>query len=341
VLTRPANYDPKFGKNVAVANLSLLNTNWYVKQLKDWGAPISFSATERVDGKPIIDELPQGFMGKNRRTFLLKDVMIRDIIATNAGIKLRWPEDYASTSEEFMTKVMDKYQEGEMSVFFATTVDRGENLKDVEPYLRLEGLANRVTNVKNLGQVDVSRTQYLLNNYKMVSMLDPKVSKDENTRGLFMNYIASYAALSQEYQKAGQLDLAISTLSQTLNFDIDQQRKVPIYYNLSMFSLMKQDFNNALVYLDSVEKMGYKDPDLIIRRGWIYQQQGNYQAAEQVFEQARIQNPNKPEPIQSLVNLYTDYMHDTTKAKTVLQDWLRRNPNDATAKQMLQGLEKK
>jgi len=332
VPNRPANYDPNFGKNIAVANLSLLNTNWYVKQLKKWGAPISFSENE-------IDQLPQGFVGKNRRTFLLKDVMIRDIIATNAGIKLKWPEDYASTDQEFTTKVMDNYKEDVMPIYFATTVDRSENLKDVEPYLRLEGLVNRVTNVKSLGQVDVARTQYLVDKYTMQSMRDPKVRKDDNTKGLFMNYIASYAALSQEYQKAGQVDLAISTLAQTLAFDIDPQRKVPIYYNLSMYSLLKQDFTNALVYLDSVEKMGYKDPDLMVRRGWIYQSQGNYSAAEQIYQQARIQAPTRPEPIQSLISLYTEYMHDTIKAKSILNEWLQRNPNDANAKQMLQSLE--
>lgn len=332
VPNRPSGYDPEFGKNVAVANLSLLNTNWYVKQLKKWGAPISFSENE-------IDQLPQGFVGKNRRTFLLKDVMIRDIIATNAGIKLKWPEDYASTDQEFTTKVMENYKEGVMPIYFATTVDRSENLKDVEPYLRLEGLVNRVTNVKSLGQVDVARTQYLLDKYTMQSMRDPKVRKDDNTKGLFMNYIASYAALSQEYQKAGQVDLAISTLAKTLAFDIDPQRKVPIYYNLSMYSLLKQDFTNALIYLDSVEKMGYKDPDLMVRRGWIYQSQGNYSAAEQIYQQARIQAPNRPEPIQSLISLYTEYMHDTIKAKSILHEWLQRNPNDANAKQMLQNLE--
>ncbi|MEO0076676.1 MAG: hypothetical protein ABIK19_03290, partial [candidate division WOR-3 bacterium] len=341
VPNRPANYDPNFGKNIAVANLSLLNTNWYVKQLKRWGAPISFSETERVDGKPIIDELPQGFIGKNRRTFLLKDVMIRDIIATNAGIKLKWPEDYASTAEEFMQKVMDNYYEGVMPIYFATTVDRAENLKDVEPYLRLEGLVNRVTNVKSQGQVDIQRTQELINQYKMTSMLDPKVHKDDNTKGLFMNYIASYAALSQKYQEAGQLDLAISTLAQTLRFDIDPQRKIPIYYNLSVFSVLKQDFNNALAYLDSVEATGYKDVDIIVRRGWIYQTQGNYQAAEQAYQAARIQYPNRPEPIQSLISLYTDYLYDTTKAKNLLNEWLQRNPNDGYARQILNKLEKK
>jgi tetratricopeptide (TPR) repeat protein len=265
--------------------------------------------------------------------------MIRDIIATNAGIKLKWPEDYATTDSEFMVKVMDNYKEGVMSIFFATTVDRGENLKDVEPYLRLEGLVNRVTNIKNMGQVDMARTQYLVDNYKMTSMLDPKVKKDENTKGLFMNYIATYAALSQEYQKIGQMDKATSILKQTLQFDVDPQRKVPIYYNLSVYSLLKQDYPMSLAYLDSVEKLGYKDADLMIRRGWVYQSQGNYPAAEQSYQNARMAEPNRPEPIQSLVSLYTEYMKDTAKAKAVLQQWLQRNPNDGSAKQMLQSLE--
>jgi hypothetical protein len=98
VPSRIAKYDPNFGKNVAVANLSLLNTNWYCKQLKRWGAPISFTESQ-------IDKLPQGFVGKNNRTYLLKDVMMRDIIATSAGIKLSWPNDYACTPEEFRAKV--------------------------------------------------------------------------------------------------------------------------------------------------------------------------------------------------------------------------------------------
>jgi tetratricopeptide (TPR) repeat protein len=234
---------------------------------------------------------------------------------------------------------MDNYKEGVMPIFFATTVDRGENLKDVEPYLRLEGLVNRVTSIKQSGQVDLARTQDLFDAYKMKSMRDPKVNKDENTKGLFMNYIASYAALSQEYQKIGQLDKAISILKQTLSFDIDPMRKVPIYYNLSVFALLNQDYTLSLSYLDSVQNMGYTDADLSTRRGWIYQSQGNYPAAEQAYLNARAQAPNKPEPVQSLVSLYTEYMKDTTKAKGVLQDWLRRNPNDAMAKQMLQSLE--
>lgn len=331
VPNRPANYDTMFGKNVAVANLSLLNTNWYVRQLKEWGAPISFSLAE-------IDRLPQGMMGANRRTFLLKDIMIRDIIATNAGIKLKWPEEYVSPAKEFMAKVMDKYEAKVMNIFFATTVDRRENLTDVEPYLRLEGLVNRVTNVNAPNQIDVAKTQELFDIYKMSSMMDKNIRKDDNTKGLFMNYIASFAALSQEYQKMGNLDLAISTLKKTLAFDIEPSRKVPIYYNLSVFALLDQDYPNAIAFLDSVDALGYRDPDLLVRRGWIYQSQGNYELAEKAYLNARTMEPNRPEPIQSLVSLYTENLKDTAKAITLLQDWIRRNPKDNNAQSMLQSL---
>jgi tetratricopeptide (TPR) repeat protein len=332
VPNRPAGYDPNFGKNVAVANLSLLNTHWYIKQLKKWGAPISFSYEE-------IDRLPQGLIGAQRRTFLLKDIMIRDILATNSGIKLKWPDDYVSPSSEFMEKVMNNYREGVMPVYFATTVDRAENLRDVEPYLRLEGLVNRVTNINSPNQVDVVRTQQLLDSYKMQSMMDPKVIKDDNTRGLFSNYIASFAALAQEYHKMGRLDLAIKTLEKTLGFDIEPQRKAPIYYNLSVFALLAQKYEIAHAWLDSIEKTGIKnDPELLIRRGWIYQSQGNYEQAENSYIQAKVIAPNQAEPVQSLVSLYVDYMHDTTKALQVLEEWIRLNPRDANARRMLEDL---
>ncbi|MGB9590244.1 MAG: hypothetical protein ACPL68_05095, partial [Candidatus Hydrothermia bacterium] len=41
----------KVRKDIIIANLSLLNTNWYIRQVKAWGAPISFSYDD-------IDKLP-------------------------------------------------------------------------------------------------------------------------------------------------------------------------------------------------------------------------------------------------------------------------------------------
>jgi len=331
VPSRVAGLDPNFGKNVAVANLSLLNTNWYCKQLKRWGAPISFSEAE-------IDKLPQGFTGKGGRTFLLKDIMIRDIVATSAGVRLQWPDDYGSSADEFMAKVFTPAYLPRTPVYFATTVS-GDNLEDVEPYLRLEGLVNRVVPERGDKQVDVARTDSLLFSvYKMNSMLDPRVSKDENTKGLLINYAASYLSLALEYQQLGQPRRAQEVMTRALAFDLDKERKIPLFYHLSVFAMLNGDYDNALVYLDSIEARGFTDPELTLRRGLAYQAKGENAKAEQAYQEAVAASPDRPEPVQALYKFYLDILNDTARARQVLDAWLKRMPSDSIARKLLRDI---
>lgn len=326
-----AGLDPNFGKNVAVANLSLLNTNWYCRQLKRWGAPISFSEAE-------IDRLPQGFVGQSGRTFLLKDIMIRDIVATSAGVRLRWPDDYGSSPKDFMAKVFTPNYKPKTPVFFATTVS-GDNLQDVEPYLKLEGLVNRVVPERGSKQVDVERTRELLfETYKMNSMLDKRVQKDENTRGLLINYAASYLALALEYQRMGRNREAQEVMTKALAFDLDRDRKIPLFYHLSIFSMLNGDFDNALVYLDSIQAQGFDDPEFMLRRGLAYQGKRDFARAEQYYRQAVEASPERPEPVQALYKLYLEDLRDTAKARAVLESWLKRVPDDSIARNILRGI---
>jgi tetratricopeptide (TPR) repeat protein len=331
VPSKIAGMDPNFGKNVSVANLSLLNTNWYCKQMKRWGAPISFTLEQ-------LDKLPQGFVGKNNRTYLLKDIMIRDIVATAGGVKLSWPNDYACTPEEYQLKVFGPGYVPRTPVYFATTVSR-DNLAEVEPYLRLEGLVNRVVGEKGVNQVDAEKTRRLLYEvYKMNSMLDPKVEKDDNTRGLLINYAASYLALASEYQKAGNNADAQKVIESALKFNLDGERKVPLFYHASVMAMLNGNYDQALGYLDSIEGRGFHDPELALRRGYAYQGKGDLQKAEAAYRQSISEDPNRPDPIQALYRLYLDDLGDTSKAKAVLEAWLKRAPVDTIAQRMLKAI---
>uniref|UniRef100_A0A7C3YSZ8 DUF2723 domain-containing protein n=1 Tax=candidate division WOR-3 bacterium TaxID=2052148 RepID=A0A7C3YSZ8_UNCW3 len=326
------NYQAPFKRNVAVANLSLLNTTWYCKQLKKWGAPISFSEKK-------IEELPQGIYGKDGRVYLLKDIIIRDLLATNAGIKLVWPDDYLLTPHEFRQKVLKNYREEKgTKIYFASTVSR-DNLYDVEPWLKTCGLVQLVVPDSGENQIDVAKTESLLYSvYKMKSMLDKRVMKDENTRGLLINYAANYLALAQEYQKRGNLDEAMRIMEKALAFDLDKQRKSLLYYNLSYFALMAQKPNLAIAYLDSIEKLGVKDFEILLRKGIALQSLGQIEKAEKSFQEALQLAPNRPEAVQALYTLYLTALADTPKAKEVLVNWLKRNPHDTVARGMLKRL---
>jgi len=324
VPSRVAGYDPKFGKNVRVGILSLLNTNWYIKQLKRWGAPISFSDAE-------IDQLPRGFIGKNNRTFLLEDIMIRDMVATAGGVELKWPDDYASTSEEYAAKVFGPGYHARTPVYFATTVS-ARSLQDVKLHLRLEGLVYRVVAESATEQVDAPRTRYLIDSvYSMKSILDPRVRKDDNTRGMLLTYAATYMGLANEYQKENRTQDAERVVDLAARLDLDRDREMTILYHLSTFALADGHFDRALAALDTIRALGFTQPEFALRRGIAYEGKGDFSRAETAYIEAVAADPSRHDFMQALLQLYLDKLRDTAKGRALLQEWLRRAPNDSGA----------
>jgi hypothetical protein len=331
VPSRIAGYDPNFGKNVRVGILSLLNTNWYIKQLKRWGAPISFTEAE-------VEALPRGFVGKNNRTFLLEDIMIRDMVATAGGVKLKWPEDYVATSEEYIAKVFGPGYSPRTPVYFATTV-APSSLQDVKGHLRLEGLVYRVVPEAGVEQVDVARSRYLVDSvYSMKSILDPRVRKDENTRGLLLTYAATFMGMANEYRRQNRSLDAEHVLTLATGLELDPERRMTILYHLSSFALQNGHYDSALAALETVRALGFNQPEFAVRRGVAYEGKGDLNGAESAYIEAVNADPGRGEFVEALVRFYLDRLRDTAKGKALLELWLRRSPADSTAARQLRQL---
>ncbi len=325
-------YTAPFKKNVIVANLSLLNTTWYVKQLKTWGVPISFTNQE-------IDELRP--FRTNERSFLIKDIMMRDIIASAVGIKLRYPDDFAMPTQEFQQRVMDNYNPRiNYPVYYANTVSP-ENLTDVDPYKTIQGLVYRIGEKGN--PIDAQQTEYLLDRgYKTQSMLDPRVNRDENTRTLLLNYAGTYIQLAAEYQRRGEVAKAESATLKARQFPVESKYLMPILFNLSAFALqLHGDPLRALAYLDTVEQIGFRTPEIKLRKGLIYQLTSQFANAEEAYKEALALDPRNPRPVERLINLYLNSMNDSARAAVLLRDWIKRNPKDTSATSMLDSLERR
>jgi len=331
VPSRVANYDPTFGKNVRVGILSLLNTSWYCKQLKRWGAPISFTEAE-------IDRLPRGFAGKNNRTFLLEDIMIRDMVATAGGVKLKWPDDYASTSEEYIAKVFGPGYRARTPVYFATTV-APRSLQDVKSHLRLEGVVYRVVPEAGGAQVDLARSRYLIDSvYSMKSILDRRVRKDATTSGLLLTYAATFMGMANEYRRQNRPQDAEHVLDLAAGLELSRDRKMTILYHLSNYALENGHFDRAVAALETIRVLGYDQPEFAIRRGAAYEGKGDFKQAESAYLEAVSGDPGRPEFVQALIRLYLDKLRDTAKGKALLQLWLRRAPADSAAARELHQL---
>ncbi len=335
-----ADNNPNFGKNVAVANLSLLNTTWFCKQLKRWGAPISFTEEE-------IERLPLGFIARNNRTVLLKDIMIRNIVATAGGIKLKWPDDYESPSREFIAKVFGAGYQPRSPVYFATTVSP-DNTVDVQGHLRLEGLVRRVVGETYIfageeEMVDTARTRILLTEkFKLNSMLEPRVVKDENTRGLLTPYAHSHLLLANAYARAGDYRAAQDAITPALRFELEGMQRLLLFYHLSRFAALNRDYPTALRAIDSAQAYATDEPrlrlELLLQRGFICQAMGNYPKAEKMYLNALAIAPNEWQIVQILYRLYIEDLRDSQRARNLLSDWLRRFPSDSNAARLLRDL---
>ncbi|NLE00311.1 MAG: DUF2723 domain-containing protein [Fibrobacter sp.] len=168
-------------KDVRIVNLSLLNTEWYIKQLKNLEpkVPISLSDSE-IDslnhelnpfGTPAGYHLPNAnidinFPDKNKLQILrIQDKMLVHIVDENAWRK---------------------------PVFFANTVS-GNNFMGLGPYMSMEGLVYRVCKAPVTAelQYNAARTEYLIDNVYQLRGLDTwRALNDETTRNMVGNYSA-------------------------------------------------------------------------------------------------------------------------------------------------------
>lgn len=336
-------------RRVINANLSLINTPWYIRQLKDWGAPVSF--TEKV-----INRL-EPFMTRDRRVIWVKDIMIRNIIAANAGIRLK-EDDYVITQQEFAERHLKNYK-GKVPVYFASTVS-AENFEGFRPYLKLEGLVYRVVgdSADPNFAVDVQKTKdFFYRTYRYTGIFDPVqqkfvsgvledfdrrkkegefynfgLYKDENTRRLYTNYAAGLATLGVKLREQSDFEGTLDAWRFALLFDPYQN--IYFAYNLGVLFAQMGMRDSAYQYLSKIE---VKDPAMMVQIGSVFANTGYFDRAIEYFQRAIGINPRYSQAYSSLVLTYLT-MNDKASAINVLEDWLAVNPRDTNARNMIKEL---
>ena len=219
-------------RDVRVVNLSLLNTPWYVRQLKNQSsresAPLPFSFTEEqidqlsiVQWKPSTVELPVN-----------KDQLIDDsevyIAREDTGLvqsPMRWQLDGRPFAQDFnvlygadvaaLDILRTNAEQGwQRPVYFAVTVSPDGQL-DLQNYFQLEGQAFRIVPIEHdepLGRVVPSVTPERLRRFKFTNLDDPDIYYDENIRRMVDNYRNVYAQTAMRLSELGHADEATALL---------------------------------------------------------------------------------------------------------------------------------
>ena len=184
----------KVRKDVRVVNLSLLNTPWYIKQLRDQEprVPFTFTDAQLDQMQPYQDE-------KTGKIIWVKDQAIADMVKVNGWRK---------------------------PIYMAVTVPEQLGFDQNEV---LEGLVFRIS-PKPVGDhvVDVNKTLYnLYHVFRYGGLLnknrdyDRSVYKDDNAYKLVQNYSAAHVQAAYQLQQQGRSQEALNILRDAVKMTPD------------------------------------------------------------------------------------------------------------------------
>ncbi|MBI4721551.1 MAG: DUF2723 domain-containing protein [Candidatus Stahlbacteria bacterium] len=331
--------------SVNVANLSLLNTDWHIKQIKQQGTPMSITDWEAANIVPY----PVIKNGQADRTQMLivKDFAVRDIIATSGGFKFqkkvfmpvkrkllpkelqnKFPKEMEIIAPSYyVRRIPEKYWVRLPEEYFLPNQEFADlilkngyhptkpvyfavtvsegNMDGMRPYLRMEGLVFRVAGPEG-PRFDVALTDSLLNKvFKYRGIFDPKVYLDENTKRLLTNYAGDYFALGMAHRNEGKVNKAIEDLEKGRKFKVGESL-IPVTQQLAYLYEVTGNHEKAEEYLKIACKENNKDSDWY-GLGRVYLLRGLTDKAKESFEKAIKVNPTAPSlGYAGLIQLYSE-----------------------------------
>ncbi|MCB5229141.1 MAG: DUF2723 domain-containing protein [Candidatus Cloacimonetes bacterium] len=189
-------------KDVTVANLSLLNTPWYIRQLRDREGVLFNWTEEDIDDMfnlPVPRNLEVSAGAANPQMSFSIPLEETPSWRPNEYV-------YRMSDKAVMRIIQDNF--GKRPIYFAVTC---ESMIGFEDYVRAEGMVNRVvhTQAGYEEQVDIVRlTQNIDEIYQYRSIGDKRVYKDDNMQRLVMNYAAAFSKAGSYYAINKELDKA-------------------------------------------------------------------------------------------------------------------------------------
>jgi len=320
----------KIRTDVRVVNLSLLNTDWYILQLKHiWSVPISLKDDQIKATIPlrladrIVEDRPakqyyDRIRGVNRYLFPIydkragrflrvQDLMIEDIILTN-----EW-----------------KYP-----ILFSMTVP-DDSRAGLNSHLKQKGLVLQLVEEQGPRMMDPQAAYHnLFEVCRYRGLDDMGVYKDESTIGLLMNYPERFIDLAFYYLIQNDKEKSIEILERAIKI-------YPDYYRTYLvLSKLYKDLGNPKKEKEVLEsgenhlkKLTNAYPEISLYHqylGIIYLIQGKTRQAEENFTQRLSLATTDFVIISNLMQIY-ESDGKPQKALGLLEDWVASHPEDRTA----------
>lgn len=289
--------------DVRVVNLSLANTKWYMKQLRDkLKVPITLT-DEQIDR--IVS-----FRDEKGVVYRMQDQLVDHIITAN---RWKYPINMAVTVPEESRRY------------------RGRPLND---HLILEGMVFTLTPTPGEDQMNYDLTRRMYEEeYKYRGIADPTIYKDESSQRLVNNYAQGFILLADSLAWAEDYDSALEHVRKGLKV---LPQSFDLYAYASQLFARMGKIDTMEIFIESAPvKEKWK---LYFNWGISAKLAGKLDDAINVLEKTHRLYPDYADAFRALATIYYQNKY-YSKLRKIVESRVERHPEDNESKELLRQIQ--